>query len=181
LKNLGWNLYCGNEQDFYQNLLCKAEPVRSETEISDCMPQNWAVVHACKEPFHRMALQYAGRGCPKDHPDYLWSERSGNRLALNMVDVPNPSFFDKRMIDKALDFIEKKLDEGLNVLVHCNEGFSRSPSICLLYLLKHGKIKGDTLDDCITEFTKVYREYNPGIGIRGFLEKYWEDYSLNIN
>jgi len=95
--------------------------------------------------------------------------------------MPNPSFFDKRMIDKSLDFIEKKLDEGLNVLVHCNEGFSRSPSICLLYLLKHGKIKGDTLDDCITEFMKLYPEYAPGIGIKGFLENYWKYYLPDIH
>ncbi len=28
----------------------------------------WAVVHACKEPYHRNLLGYTTRGAPKDHP-----------------------------------------------------------------------------------------------------------------
>lgn len=170
------NLYCGNEQDFCVHLLCSG-PAKSEMDVLMCMPENWAAVHACKEPFHRMALQYTGRGCPKDHPDYLYSKRPGNRLALNMVDAPKPEFFAKSMIDKALDFIEQKLGEGLKVLVHCNEGFSRSPSLCLLYLIKHGIITGETLEDCEAEFLKVYPEYNPGNGIREFVKMNFKEYS----
>jgi hypothetical protein len=145
-------------------------------EILMNMPEGWAVVHACKEPFHRMALQYSGRGCPKDHPEYLWSERIGNRLALNIVDAPSSIFFDKSMVDKALDFIEQKLSEGFKVLVHCNQGESRSASICLLYLIKHGIIKGETFEDCEVELLKVYPEYNPGTGIRGFAKEHWKEY-----
>jgi protein-tyrosine phosphatase len=95
---------------------------------------------------------------------------------LNIVDAPKPEFFDIGMIDKALDFIEQKLSEGLKVLVHCNEGRSRSASICLLYLIKHGIINGDTLEDCEAEFMKVYPEYNPGTGIMGFVKEHWKDY-----
>lgn len=51
----------------------------------------WFIVHACKEPFHRQALGYAGRGAPKDHPEYLVAERDG-RLILNLVDAPNPAY-----------------------------------------------------------------------------------------
>jgi hypothetical protein len=120
-------------------------------------------------------LGYTGRGAPKDSPEYLWTER-GNRLALNIVDAPQSIFFSKEMIDKALAFIEQKLGEGLKVLVHCNEGFSRSPSLCLLYLIKHGMILGGTLEDCEAEFMKIYPEYNPGTGMRGFVKEHWEEY-----
>lgn len=51
----------------------------------------WFVVHACKEPYHRQALGYSGRGAPKDHPEYLIARREG-RLILNLVDVDNVSY-----------------------------------------------------------------------------------------
>jgi len=162
------NLYCGKEIDF------NIKKINFGT-ISQV--HGWAIVHAAKEPYHRQFVGYTTRGCPKDSPEYLWAER-GNRLALNIVDAPSSSFFDKRMIDKALDFIEQKLGEGLKILVHCNEGMSRSPSICLLYLIKHGIIKGDTLEDCEAEFMKVYPEYNPGPGMRGFVKEHWREYMV---
>lgn len=176
MKQVFENLYCGSEEDLYNRLLCTRSIIHTEMELLTMMPEGWAVVHAAKEPFHRMALGYVTRGCPKEHPGYLWTERPGNRLALNIVDAPSSLFFSKEMIDKALDFIEQKLGEGLKVLVHCNEGFSRSPSLCLLYLIKHGIIKGETLEDCETEFMKLYPEYSPGTGMRGFVKEHWKEY-----
>lgn len=161
------NLYCGDEKAFMGEEYIFSPGV----DVKD----TWAVVHACKEPFHRQLLGYTTRGCPKNHPEYLWAER-GNRLYLNMVDAPKPEFFAKPMIDKALEYIEQKLNEGYKVLVHCNEGFSRSPSLCLLYLIKKGVIKGETLEDCEAEFMRVYPEYNPSEGIRGFVKEHWKEY-----
>jgi predicted protein tyrosine phosphatase len=158
-------------KEVYPSLFCG--DINSYPPAADM--SNWAVVHACKEPHHRTMLGYTGRGAPKDSPEYLFAER-GNRLALNIVDAPSSIFFDKGMIDKALSFIEQKLGEGLKVLVHCNEGRSRSPSIVLLYLIKHSIIKGDTLEDCEAEFLKVYPEYMPGTGMRGFVKEHWEEY-----
>jgi predicted protein tyrosine phosphatase len=164
------NLYCGNDQDWL-NL----EKAFINSTFVDQPTQNWAVVHAAKEPNHRQFVGYTGRGCPKESPEYLYAER-GNRLALNIVDAPKPEFFDKSMIDKALDFIERKLGEGLKVLVHCNVGESRSASICLLYLIAHGIVKGDTLEDCEAIFMNIYPEYHPGAGIRGFMKEHWREY-----
>jgi predicted protein tyrosine phosphatase len=156
MREVYTNLYCGSEQDLLNSVLSFGPDI--------------AILHAAKEPFHRKFVGYTGRGAPKGHPEYLWAER-GNRLALNIVDAPDPKYFAKEMIDKGLDFIGQKLNEGYKVLVHCNEGMSRSPSICLLYLIKHGIIKGDTLEDCEAEFMKVYPEYNPGAGMRGFVKQ----------
>jgi len=162
-------------REVYKNLFCGNQNEQLISYNSDPLKEEWAIVHACKEPFHRQFVGYTGRGCPKDNPEYLWAER-GNRLALNIVDAPDPKFFAKEMIDKGLDFIGQKLNEGRKVLAHCNEGMSRSPSICLLYLIKHGIIKGDTLEDCEAEFMKVYPEYNPGAGMRGFVKQNWREY-----
>jgi hypothetical protein len=164
------NLYCGDDNDWL-NLEKEHIPGRQIDQPTN----GWAVLHAAKEHCHREFLGYTGRGAPKDDPEYLFAER-GNRLALNIVDAPSSIFFDKGMIDKALDFIEQKLGEGLKVLVHCNEGRSRSASIALLYLIKHGIIKCDTLGDCEAEFMKVYPEYMPGTGMRGFVKEHWNEY-----
>lgn len=166
-------LYCGDYNDWLG-----LEKIGFANRAVDQPANGWAVLHAAKEPCHREFVDYTGRGCPKESPEYLWAER-GNRLALNIVDAPKAEFFDKSMIDKALDFIDEKFKTGMKVLVHCNLGESRSPSIVLLYLIKHGIIKGDTLEDCETEFMKVYPEYNPGAGIRGFVKEHWEDYIIN--
>lgn len=158
MKEVHANLFVGNEHD-----------------VPEALNNNFAICHACKEPFHRQLLGYATKGAPKDHPEYLYAERD-DRLYMNIVDAPKSIFFDKGMIDKALDFIHQKLNEGLKVLVHCNEGKSRSTSITLLYLIKHGIIKGDTLEDCEAEFLKLYPEYNPGAGMRGFVKENFEVY-----
>lgn len=163
------NLWCGSDQD----RICLTDDFPG-TDFWQPVG-GWAIVHAAKEPCHRAFVGYTTRGCPKDSPEYLWAER-GNRLALNMVDAPKPEFFAKPMIDKALSFIEQKLDEGFYVLVHCNQGESLAPSICLLYLIKHGIIKGNTLEDCEAEFMKIYPEYMPGAGIREFMKEHWREY-----
>jgi len=165
MKEVFKNLWCGSQWDYINKF--------------DMGDTDWAILHACKEPYHRNFVRYTGRGCPKDSPEYLWALRHdgcSSRLALNIVDAPKPEFFDKSMIDKALEFIEQKLGEGLKVLVHCNQGESRSPSLCLLYLIKHGIIKGDTLEDCEAEFMGLYPEYNPGTGMRGFVKQHWREY-----
>lgn len=173
MKEVFERLYCGNDNDWL-NLEKEHVPGRD----IDQPTKGWAVLHAAKEHSHREFLNYSSRGAPKGHPEYLFAER-GNRLALNIVDAPKPEFFAKEMIDKGLEFIEQKLDEGLKVLCHCNQGESRSPSLCLIYLIKHGIITGDTLEDCEAEFMKVYPDYNPGAGVRGFIKEHWEDYIAN--
>ena len=59
------------------------------------------------------------------------------RLYLNLIDPPNPAYIPKEIIDAALEFIDKGLKDGKRVLVHCNQGESRSPGIGLLYLAIH--------------------------------------------
>ncbi|WP_051461060.1 hypothetical protein [Ruminiclostridium josui] len=94
------NLYCGSQSDYEE---IDRDCLKNKTTGNFVM---WAIVHACKEPHHRTFVGYTGRGCPKDSPEYLWAE-CGNRLALNIVDAPKPEFFDKGMIDKSLDLLNR--------------------------------------------------------------------------
>ncbi len=155
-------LFVGNQGDYDYGVSCQ---------------DGWAVVHACKEPYHKQALGYSGRAVSSTHPEYLVARR-GNRLILNMVDAPNPSFFNKeRMIDKALDFIDEMRLKDLNVLVHCNQGNSRGPSVTLLYMAARLRaLPIDALDSAEQKFREVYPSYLPGIGMRGHLLQYWRVY-----
>ena len=107
------NLFIGNQEDYEYNVKRKTD---------------WFVVHACKEPYHRMLLGYKGRSAPKEHSEYLIGIRE-NRLFLNIIDADNPNYIPKEIIDAAIDFIESSLSSGSKCLVHCNQGESRSPSI----------------------------------------------------
>lgn len=160
MKEVTKNLYVGSQEDY---------------ENSVFLPYEWSFVLAAKEPWHRNALGYTGRAAPKNHPEYLMARRD-NKLILNLVDAPKPEFFDKRIIDTALEFIKEELSKGKKVGIFCNQGESRSATIAILYLIKHGIIKGNTLEDCEVEFLKIYPEYNPGAGIRGFIKEYWDYY-----
>lgn len=136
----------------------------------------WYIVHAYKEPFHRQALGYAGRGAPKDHPEYLVAKRDG-RLILNLIDAPNPAYIPKEVIDAALEAIHQNVSQS-KVLVHCNQGMSRSPTIALLYLLKHTEeLNFESLSGMLEKFKTLYPAYSPAKGMAGFVEKYWLEYA----
>jgi hypothetical protein len=136
----------------------------------------WAVVHACKEPYHRLLLGYTTRGAPKDHPEYLSAVR-GNRLYLNLVDANDPAYIPKEIIDTALAFTHEKLAKGLKVLVHCNQGESRGPGVAFLYLLRHtDALPKTSLDDALTKFRQIYSAFYPSGGISGFIRHNFEVY-----
>ncbi len=158
------NLFIGNEQD-YEN------KVRHEI--------GWYVVHACKEPYHRLSLGYSQRGAPKNHPEYLIAKR-GSRLILNLVDAQDPAYIPKETIDAALAFVNENLNGGARVLIHCNEGCSRSAGIGLLYLGKFTNTvpKGSFLEAEAT-YRSIYPPYDPKTGMRGFMREKWNDYTQN--
>ncbi|GAB6285335.1 MAG: hypothetical protein STSR0009_15360 [Methanoregula sp.] len=156
------NLFIGNEYDYESR-------VKHES--------GWYVVHACKEPYHRQALGYTQRAAPKDHPEYLIARR-GNRLILNLVDAPDPAYIPKEIIDAALGFIETSLNAGSRVLVHCNEGCSRSAGIGLLYLAKFtDKVPKGSFPEAEAAYRSIYPPYNPKSGMRGFMIENWKEYA----
>lgn len=136
---------------------------------------NWAIVQAAKDPWHRAALGYTGRSAPADHPEYLWAYRDhGDRLILNMVDVNDPSYFAPLMVNEALAFIWDRLDSGMRVLVHCNQGESRAPSLALLYLhVMDPEYQELTPAVAMLKFMEIYPKFNPKPGIWGYVQNHW--------
>lgn len=145
------NLFVGSMNDY-------------ETIVSS--QTGWAVVHACKEPYHRRAVGYWLWSAPKSHPEYLLARRQ-NRLMLCLLDLPVSFFMKKEMIDQVLDFIDEMRANGLKVMVHCVAGRSRSPSLTLLYLATRLHVlPTDSLEAAEEQFRYLYPGYRPTRGIR---------------
>lgn len=136
----------------------------------------WRVVHACKEPYHRQLLGYRGRGAPKEHPEYLVAQR-GPRLFLNLVDADDPAYIPSQIVDACLSFVDQALKADERVLIHCNQGESRSPSLGLLCLAVYTDALSRTaFGEAEVAFRRLYPPYNPKGGMRGFLLNHWAHY-----
>lgn len=140
---------------------------------------NWFIISAAKEPWHRQALGYTGRGAPKEDPEYLAAYRP-RHMIMNLVDPNDAKWIPRELIDAALDEILIKLDDGFEVLVHCNQGESRAPSIGLLFLLTQGREEfagcengEEVMDVYRNEF---YEDYNPSEGFTQFINQNWKSY-----
>lgn len=152
------NLFVGNLIDYEQNQ----------------SNEDFYFVQACKEPCHRKALGYTGRSADENHPEYLIAYRE-RRIILNMIDPPTSKYFENVLFEKSLNFIKEHLISGKKVLVHCNQGLSRSPSIALLYLATIKEIDNSSFESAELDFIKLYPSYKPN-GIKQFLILNWEHY-----
>ena len=149
------NIFIGNEQD------CSNA-------------KDFVVIHACKSPCHQRALNYRGSLSP-NHPNYLIYE-NGDNLFLNMVDMERPLLprFATPICVKALQFIDKNI-ENKKVLIHCNHGLSRSPSLALLYMAKKEIINNESYNKAVEAFVKLFPKYNPNNGIASYLRTEWKN------
>jgi len=157
------NLFVGSQED--------EASVRGES--------GWYFIHACKDPYHRQALGYTGRGAPKDHPEYLVASREG-RLILNLVDADNVAYIPAEIIDAALLAIHQNIGSS-RVLVHCNQGFSRSPAIALLYMARYTEqFRSMDHGTAVQKFRQVYPAYDPAGGMAEYVRLHWAKYVVQI-
>jgi hypothetical protein len=133
---------------------------------------DWAVVHACKSPCHQRAVGYKG-SLPSSHPNYLVLE-SGKNLFLNIIDPPGPLFMPP-LFTSFLDFAGRHWENGKRLLIHCNQGESRAPSLALLFISKYlHEITESSYAEARQEFEEIFHGYRPGTGIQIYLSKNWE-------
>lgn len=153
--------------------------VGSQTDFDglDQFGTEWPIVFLAKDPWHRNLLDYKGPSCDPKHPEYLFARRD-KRLYLNLVDAPDPKYFNKVAIDAAIRFIEEQLGalketDAENVLLCCNQGQSRSAGVGLLYL---APTLPEQFEAAEAEYRKVYPQYQPGNGMREFARIHWTAY-----
>jgi hypothetical protein len=142
----------------------------NESACTDITDGTIAVVHACKEPCHRGAVGYSTRTIPSNHPNYLVLER-GHHLYLNLIDPPAPLFM-LPSFEAFLKFVDREIAER-PVLIHCNQGESRAPSLTLPYMAKRlDALPSVSYAAAAIAFRQNYA-YNPGRGIETWLTTNW--------
>lgn len=156
MKEVYKNLFVGDEKDYDKN----------KGKVG------WAYVLAAKDPYHRELLGYTSLAAPKEDPEYLVAKR-GQKLVLNLVDLPpeKSKFIPDEIIEKSIAFIRSRLITDTKVLVVCNQGKSRSPSLAFAYMIKHTDTFKNVKSFSAAEkkFKEIYPEYNPS-GIRDKVE-----------
>lgn len=131
-----------------------------------------AVVHACKSPCHQRVIGYSGN-LQKTHPNYLVLEQDYD-LFLNIIDPPVPLFM-PQLFTSFLSFATKHWGEGKRLLIHCNQGESRAPSLALLFLSKSLSVINKTsYQSARKDFEIIYPQYKPGQGIEIYFIKNWD-------
>lgn len=157
--------YCSQEewenyQEYRKTIKCKLED---------------AVLFCAKDPYHKEMVGYEGN-CPKDHPDYLFCyDDNDKRLALNMIDAPDKKYFDDTMILHGINFIARHLNKGDDVIVVCNKGQSRSPAMCLMYMMAHGDFDySKQWFEVFEDFYKIAPNWEPNQGIKDYCIDFWE-------
>lgn len=139
---------------------------------SDCCigSEGMAVVHACKIHCHQLAVGYHG-SLPDNHPNYLYLD-DGYNLYLNMID-PHVPLFRIETFWVFLGFYGRHHRQR-SVLIHCNQGMSRSPSLAMLALACLGEINTDSYELAMSDFSELC-ECEPGKGIACFMSENWAE------
>ena len=146
MKKVYTNIYVGNDRD--------------------CKEFNGAIVHACQSCF--MNNVYGNTRNSKVF-------ESNDNLYLNLLDISSLSFeYGFPMIKRSVEFIDEHIN-NMKVLIHCNFGMSRSPSIALLYMAKKGYINNTSFKSALLDFINIYKEYSPGIGMYKYFDNYWKN------
>ncbi len=155
MTKINYNIYIGDDSDCLNN--------RSDI----------AIIHACKT-CHQKGVGYRGN-LSSTHPNYLVFVTT-DHLYLNMVDMEREFLpkFTHPIMKSSFDFIEKYLSVK-PILIHCNQGFSRSPSIGLVYLARKNEISNTSYINAKNSFLEKYPQYAPGRGIELYLRNNWND------
>jgi protein-tyrosine phosphatase len=103
--------------------------------------------------------------------------RRPGRLILNLVDVNDVNYVGASLVDAALDTISDNISAS-KILLHCNLGQSRSPTIALLYLAKHtDRFRGFSIEDAVAAFRGSYPSYAPAQGMADYARLNWVKYA----
>ena len=136
---------------------------------------DWAVINAAKT-VHCEIMGW-GNKPPREHPNYIVYE-DGQLLSFNWVDGPAHLFgmSGPEAFVRALDFIDAWYDSK-KILINCDQGQSRSPTVALLYAAKRLRIvPGDSFVDARRGFQILYPSYAPA-GIADFVSSHWNEIS----
>lgn len=146
--------------------------VGSDEDVAKAKERGFSRLACCKDgpDGHRAMLGYESLGAPKGK-NYLFA-RKGNWMALNLIDVDDPRYIPDAALDAGLSFIDEQMTAGNKILIHCNAGMSRGPSVALMYLRKIGEMPY-TFGRAMHIFKTLYPKYSPGFGMEHHVKARW--------
>lgn len=144
----------------------------SDKDVEEAKDKGFSICAMCKAGpnSYKSLTGHEGNAAPKG-PNYYWFERD-DQGAANLVDSEDPAFIHAESIYPALDFIYNCLDEGKEVLVHCNAGHSRGPTTTLMYLRCIGEMPGN-FHQSLSKFKTIYNPFDPQHGMKQFANEHW--------
>jgi len=90
-----------------------------------------------------------------------------------MIDSPTPRF-PLGLFTVFLNFMDS-IPIGSEVLIHCNQGVSRSGALALIYLAKRlGTIPNSSYMEALQAYRELDSTHVPGNGIRAWLIFNWD-------
>lgn len=152
--------------------------IATEDEISDLNPFEYSLC-SLAQTFHYQIHSWKRGENHKNDPCYLMCSHSNQILSVNWVDG-DERLFDYQgkgveTLQKILTWIEYQLDHNRKVLVMCNQGLSRSPTVALVYLAKVLKtLPNSSFTKAKEQFLNDYPEYQPK-GIADFVNHHWSE------
>jgi protein-tyrosine phosphatase len=162
MKDVAPNLYVGT--------IGEAHLVRSQQE-------EWRLVNVAKT-LHYALHGWSTRGKYANHPYYVIHEEP-DYISVNWVDGPAAYFnYQNKGVSvtkQIISFIEKHA-QSRKILITCDQGISRSPSIAMIYMAKSLHTISDTsFFEAKKDFLEKYPSYQPGQGISEFLTEHWNE------
>lgn len=155
MKQISPNVYVGGDEDY--------EKVKND--------KDWCYVRCCKfgDGGHKDLLGYNTQSSPEG-PHKYWAKK-GRVLALNLLDLDDPNYVPEEAIQQGLDFIRDNVDEK-KVLVACNAGHSRGPTMGLMWLRTIGRMPYSFMQS-EKHYANLYRKFDPSPGIEQFARMHW--------
>ena len=162
--------------------------IGDQNDCSYSEDTRWYVIHACKFPcwqnkkgknFTNLTLQKLKKknfqAFILKYPEYLVYEENNN-LYLNMIDGRD-KYYSFKIFNDPLSDIDEKI-KNYNILIHCNEGESRSASLGFLYLVKKKRMISDNgYDNTKKNYIEKYDPiFSPSPGIEIFMRNNWNNF-----
>jgi hypothetical protein len=169
----------------YKAILVEVIPrlwVGDKESVPVAEKHGYSILAACKDgssDCHRAVLGYTTLGAPKDK-DYYFVQSNKTRMALNLIDVDDPTMIPREAVDAGLIFLKQRYDEGDKLLSHCIAGHTRGPTMMLMFLRTIGEMPEGFLR-AEHKFRTLYPAYDPGRGMRAHARERWSELPTFFN
>lgn len=103
-------------------------------------------------------------------------------MALNLVDMNSFSSsyldFNRGMFMSAFSFLDEYKEKGYRLLIHCNQGESRAPTLGMLYAARFGAFDYVDFDASVQKLRALYPSYNPKQNIYMTVKSLWDHFVI---